>query len=167
MTISISDFKANFEAGARPNLFRVRIAELGAKVEFMCKASNLPGATIGMVEVPFMGRVLKVPGNRTFTEWTVTIINDNDFSVRKNMEDWMNRINGHETNLGDANIATLFRDGIVEQLGRDGEVLYTYEFKDLWPTELGEIALAMDSNDEIEEFECTFAYNYWSSAVTT
>lgn len=167
MTISINDFKSNFIGGARSNLFRVSISKVGSSLEFMCKASALPSATIGQIEVPYMGRILKVPGNRTFADWTITVLNDKNFAIRGSIESWMNEINTHETNIGATNVASIFHDGIIEQLDQDGNVLYTYEFKDLWPSELGEIAVAMDSNDQIEEFDVTFAFSYWSSASSS
>jgi hypothetical protein len=61
----------------------------------MCKTAQLPGATLGVVPVQYFGRELKFIGNRQFADWTITVINDEDFIVRNAFERWMNGINSH------------------------------------------------------------------------
>lgn len=162
--LSISTFKGQFTSGSRPNLYAVTIAELGGGLEFICKGTTLPSSTIAQIEVPFRGRQLKVAGNRTFADWTITVINDVDFAIRRAAEDWMDKINGHKSNLGPVSIAEYMKDAKVEQLDQSGSIIYTYEFKDIWPTEIGEIDMAFDTNDTIEEFTVTFAVgSYWQS----
>lgn len=166
--LSISTFKGQFTSGARPNLYAVTVAELGGGLEFLAKGTTLPTSIIGQIEVPFRGRQLKVAGNRTFADWTVTVLNDNDFAIRKAAEDWLDRINGHNSNLGPVSVAEYMRDAKVEQLDQSGAVIYTYEFKDIWPTEISEIDMAYDNNDAIEEFTITFAIgSYWQSDGAT
>ena len=104
---------------ARPNLFQVEI-NFPAKVEeifqvnaadipesqnnstssaegvrlstFLVKAANLPASTVGVVEVPFRGRTLKIAGDRTFEPWTVTVMNDENFLLRRKLEEWSRTI---------------------------------------------------------------------------
>ena len=66
---------------------------------FACKAAAIPAMTVGVVEVPYFGRVVKVPGNKTFDNWTVTIINDEGFHIRNGMEKWMAAMGTHEGNI--------------------------------------------------------------------
>jgi hypothetical protein len=155
MTLSISDFKSNFISGSRPNLYTVQISELGPSVQFLCKAASLPTSVMGVIDVPYMGRQLKVAGNRTFEPWTITILNDINFEARAFTERWQDQINSAETNLGSVGVAEYFRDARVTQLGQDGRELYTYDFYDIWPSNIGEIALAYDTNDTIEEWTLT------------
>ena len=78
MAFNVAEFRANMIGdGARPNLFSVSLvfptlAENGAlagqKVNFMAKAAQLPGSTIGTVPVYYFGREMKFPGNRTFAD---------------------------------------------------------------------------------------------------
>ena len=156
MGLSISEFKGQFTSGARPNLFTVTLQALGSKMEFLCKATQMPASTVAQIEVPYKGRQLKIAGNRTYADWTVTVLNDVDFNIRKAAEAWMDVINGPESNVGSVNIAEYMEDAKVQQLDQSGAVIYTYEFKDIWPTEIGEIELAYDTNDTIEEFTITF-----------
>jgi hypothetical protein len=166
-SLNINDFKGFFISGARPNLYKVRAEKLGGKLEFLCKASSLPASNVEAIDVPYLGRQIKVPGNRIFEEWTVTVFNDTDFEIRRMVESWMNAINGHQDNLGFASVRDVYSDAHVTQLGRDGAELYTYHIIDMFPTMLAPIDLAFDANDEVEEFEVTFNYNYWTSEETS
>lgn len=162
--LSISAFKGQFKSGARPNLYEVTIAELGQGVEFLCKAAALPASTMGQVEVPYKGRQLKVAGNRTYADWTITILNDTDFAIRQAVEAWQSVINSGSTNIGAVSIAEYMRDAEVRQIDQGGATLYTYQFKDIWPSEIGEIALAYDTNDTIEEYTITFAVGSYATS---
>ena len=165
--MNVTNFVGALRQGARPNLFEVRIGNLGDGIRFLCKGASLPPSTLGAIDAPYQGRMIKVPGNRTFEPWTITIYNDVDFAIRHAVEGWMNAINGHESNVGYATVASAYSDGVVVQLGRDGAELRTYLIRDMFPTELSPIDLAFDSNDQIEEFTVTFNYNFWESAATS
>ena len=127
----------------------------------------MPASTVGTIIVPFRGRQLKMAGDRTFAEWTVTIINDTDFAIRNAMERWMNGMNGHSANTGITNPVAYQADLIVDQLDKDGSVLKTYNFRGCFPTNVGEIALSYETNDAIEEFTVEFAIQYWESNTTS
>jgi len=172
--LGVDDFKSKLRGGgARPNLFKATInfpTYAGGDVEltsFMCKAAQLPQSITNSFPVAFRGRELKVAGDRTFEDWTVTIINDTDFSVRDAMERWMNGINAHSANTGLTNPVDYHADLIVEQLDRDESVIKRYNFRGAFPTTVGEIALDYDTRDTIETFDVTFSYQYWESNTTS
>ena len=136
MAFNVSDFRGQLEfGGARPSLFEVQIfnpvnAAGDLKVPFMCRAAQIPGATVGTIPVSYFGRQVKLAGNRTFDAWTPTIINDEDFLIRNAIEEWNNQINTFEGNLrttGDTP-ASYKSTAIVKQFAKDGTVLRTYEF---------------------------------------
>lgn len=166
MGLSIAEFKANFISGARPNLYTVTIGRLGEGMSFLCKATSLPASIMGNVDVPYMGRQLKVAGNRTYEDWTVTVLNDTDFAIRAAVEQWQNEINSHQGNLG-PNTLSYFSDARVDQLDQTGAIIYTYDFIDIWPLNVAAIELAYDTNDTIEEFQITFSVGSYhlSSAI--
>ena len=97
MAFSINTFRSNAlnNAGARANLFDVTmtgatVAGLNAsEFTFACKAAQIPPMAVGTIDVPYFGRVIKVPGNKTFDNWTVTVINDEEFLIRNAMEKWI------------------------------------------------------------------------------
>ena len=163
MAYSISDFAARFKGGVRPNLFRVDIIgpEFFQDLRFFCKGAAIPASTLGAIDVPFRGRQLKVPGDRTFEEWTVTILSDVNWQNRSAFENWSHRINAHSANVSDFDSDDLgyYGDAMVLQLDRSGEVLRRYVLQDIFPTSIGAIDLTMDGNDTVEEFTVGFAVN--------
>lgn len=180
MAFNVAEFRANMVGdGARPNLFAVSLTfpnlvngavVAGQKTTFMAKAAQIPGSTIGAVTVPYFGRELKFAGNRTFADWTITVINDEDFLVRNAVESWMNTINSHAGNVRNTqavNPSNYSVDAEVIQYGKGGNELKRYKFVGLWPQDVSTIDLAWDANDSIEEFSVTFGYQYWEAITTT
>jgi hypothetical protein len=136
-------------------------------MSFLCKATNLPGMTLGEVPVPFRGRQLFIAGDRVFDAWTTTIMNDTDFLIRNAMERWMNEINALSDNSGLENPSDYQVDAFVDQLDRAGQVIKSYTFRGLWPLTIAPIELAYDGNDAVEEFEVTYRYQFFEANTTT
>ena len=165
--------------GARPNLFQVTLTfptiadnavVSGQKATFMAKAAQLPGSTVGTVPVYYFGRELKFAGNRTFTDWTLQIINDEDFTIRNTIESWMNAINSHSGNVRNSaasNPSGYTVDAVVTQYGKTGDALKSYKFVGMFPLDLAPIDLDWGSNDSIEEYAVTFAYQWWEANTTS
>lgn len=166
--MDVNQFKAKLKgAGARPNLFRVILNFPGYAngdtelASFMCKGASLPASTLGEIPIPYRGRQVFVPGDRTYEPWEVTIINDTGFEIRDALVRWSNGINDPAANVTGADIDEWYADLAVEQLGKDGEVLKSYKIVGAFPTAVGQIELNNDSTDAIEEFTATFRYLYW------
>ena len=170
----ISDFKSALTGGgARSNLFSVDLEfpsgvtisdASGTKTlgEFLVKSAALPASLITPVEVPFRGRVLKLAGERTFDTWTITVINDTDFSIRTAFEQWMNGISKLSNGAGVTDPKIYQVDGMkVNQLNRGGEVLRAYKFYGVFPTNVSQIDLSMDTTDSIQEFTVELQVLYW------
>ena len=167
----ITDFKSKLSGGgARSNLFECELAfptavnveglnDILNKARFLVKAANLPASNVAPIEVPFRGRVLKIAGDRTFDSWTVTVINDTDFSIRSAFENWMNTINKLNDNTGLVNPADYQADAFVFQLDRDGQSLRKYRFYDTFPTQVGPIELSYDAQG-IQEFTVELQVQY-------
>jgi len=196
---TLSKFHSKLQGGgARPNLFEVQIpnlpnaatastpnAEWGTDVQenfsILCKAANLPASNIASIDIPFRGRTLKVAGDRTIDNWTITVINDEDFGIRNAMEAWMNGIAKLSNNTGATNPDSYMTDAYVYQLGRgysqgrhsvqssdsatDTTVspLKSYKFIDIFPVSVAAIDLSYDSSDTIEEFTVEFAVQSFES----
>lgn len=183
MAFNVDQFRSVMEYdGARPNLFEVSLqfpnyVELGslagAQSRFMCKTAQLPGSTVGVVEVPYFGRQIRVAGNRTFAEWSVTIINDEDFAIRNAFERWHRGINGNVNNLRSASAvntngsASYAVDATVRQYSKlGGSPIKQYKFVGMFPSDVAAIDLDWGSNDTIEEYSVTLTYQYWTSEDT-
>ena len=195
MPFNLNEFRTKLSLdGARPNLFQVNMklpdiavggtaTKAQSKLSFMIKSAQLPGSTLGTVPVFYFGRELKFAGNRTFPDWTITVINDEDFSIREAFESWMNAINSHAGNIrnqaaynatgieGSSYTADLYVDQFAKNntqgtsnadSGFDGAIK-TYKFIGAFPTDVSPIDLDWGSNDTIEEFTVTFSYQWWES----
>jgi len=180
MAFNVAEFRANMIGdGARPNLFKVSLTfptvatngvAAGQKTTFMAKTAQLPGSTINSFPLYYFGRELKFAGNRTFTDWTLQIINDEDFLIRNALESWMNSINSHVSNVrnpGAVNPSNYSVDAEVTQYGKAGQELKKYKFVGLFPVDIAPIDLDWGSNDSIEEYATTFAFQYWESDTTS
>lgn len=178
MTFNISQFKSAglVYGGARPALFQVKfpstvqgIAGISAdslrKAPLVCRAAELPASQIGSVEVGYFGRKIKLAGDRTFGDWTVTVMNDEDFGIRSMMEKWSNAINRHISNVRDPTLITeelgYKADLDVEQFSKAGGLIRSYRIVGAYPTNISAIALDWDNQNQIETFQVTFAYDYW------
>ena len=140
------------------------MSQFGQLDGVLIKASQLPGSTLGNIDVPFMGRQIKVAGDRTFTEWTVTVLNDEDFNIRSAFETWMNAINSHEGNVGEVVAPEdYYATANVVQLDRNGVALQEYVIRDIYPSELAPVDLAFDTNDILQEFQVTLQLNWWDT----
>jgi hypothetical protein len=180
MAFNVAEFRSNMIGdGARPNLFQVTLTfptvaangvAASQKTSFMAKTAQLPGSTVNSFPVYYFGRELKFAGNRSFADWTLQIINDEDFVIRDSMESWMNAINSHATNVRNGNAVNPLGytvDATVTQYGKAGEALKTYKFVGLFPVDLAPIDLDWSSNDSIEEYGVTFAYQWWEAVTTS
>ena len=137
------------------------------KSRFLVKAALLPASNITPIEVNFRGRILKIAGDRTFDTWTVTVINDVDFSIRSAMEKWMDFINSMEDATGAQDPALYQPDAYVHQLDRDGSTLRTYKFHDIFPTNISAIDLSYETVDSVEEFTVEFQVQWWEAIKGT
>jgi hypothetical protein len=190
MPFNVSSFAAAGlpYGGARASLFEVfltlpaGIAEPTAEsqFQFVCKASSIPATTVGQIEVPYFGRKVKMAGNRTFENWSVTVMNDEDFLVRNAFERWSSFINSHRNNLRDASaiteqgqasyrtVATVrhyAKTGVFNGGTSSGDAAIPtreYTFVNIFPINVSNIELNWETTDAIEEFTVEFAYDYWT-----
>lgn len=166
MAFNINQFKSELVGGgARPTLFQCQITNpinnaADIKVPFMVRAGGIPESVVGQYTVPYFGRQVKYAGDRTFADWTVTIINDEDFAIRNAMEEWMNFINSHDSNS--RGLPQQYKStGQITQYSKDGSPLRTYIFEGMFPVSIDGIQMDWSQTDSIEEFSVTFQYDLW------
>jgi hypothetical protein len=174
MPFNVNQFRTQLVGdGARPNLFEVRLnfpsyvtnrSTAAVKSTFLARTAQLPGSTVGMVGMYYFGREVKFAGNRTFADWTITVINDEDFIIRNAMESWIRGINDNVSNLRSAVSANQYSaDADVIQYTKDGKVAKSYKFVGMFPVDIAAVDLDWGTNDSIEEFTVNFQYQYWTS----
>ena len=186
---NVTSFLETIQQGIKPNMFSVDISfpqgedAGGNKMDdkktkeltnILCKSAALPGSNLGVIEVPFRGRTVKIAGDRTFDTWTATFFADRNMEVRAIFEDWANSINSHEGNTaprflpGNASNGYM-ADLFVSQLEKDdtdgGSVIRTYHLHHCFPTNVSAIDLAYDSNDQIAEFTVEWQYSFFTAGV--
>lgn len=177
MAFNVNEFRQQITGdGARPNLFEVRMnvpgfakaqGRVDEKFRFMCNTAQLPGTTLGVAPVFYFGREVKLAGNRTYPEWTVNVINDEDFVIRNSMERWIAAINDPVQNIRNP-VASIVDGGYgvdasVVQYGKRGDRIKEYEFYGMFPIDISPIEVSWAANDQIEEFSITFAFQYWTT----
>ena len=184
--LGILTFQKAIRGGVRPNLFAVNHAfpggvttpsisgvENGGEVTYMCKSAALPATNVGTVELPFRGRVIKVPGDRTYETWTATFYMDDAFELRAAYEKWISLTNGVDANIASADIVNTWQDITISQLDKFGgatgaadsqlTTIREYKLVQAFPVSVSQVSVAYDNNDSFEEFDVEFAYQYHES----
>ena len=177
MAFNVQQFRASLvNDGARASLFEVTMnlppaagfTAIDQEVRFKARATSLPGDSISSISVPYFGREIKVAGTRTFPQWSFTVINDENFRIRNQMEIWMSGLNAHVANLRSPAMAMssmYSADAWVTQFAKTGAIIKQYKIVGAFPTDVSAIDLDWASGDQIEEFSVTFEYQWWESLV--
>ena len=162
------------DGGVRANQFEVNItsAPLGVlgqfdagDFRFLCKGASIPALTVADISVPYSGLQLHVAGDRTYAAWSITVINDRDQRLRSGFEIWQNFMSdiGVVSNGGagaGASPSAYYGKATVMQKDRNDNTLRSYHLYDIWPQNLGEVALSYDTENAVSEFTCDFVFNY-------
>ena len=170
---SIDTFREKLNGGSKANLFRMEIeldtidADIDlANVPILCKSGAIPAFTLGVIEVPFRGRRIKIPGDRTYGDWTATFVNDDNQDIRKSFDNWLNSIVNVDGEQALRTGTDSYRCTItVNQLKPDGTVARVYKLFDAFPTDVSAIDLSYDTTDAVQEFTVTFQYHYLDVGV--
>jgi len=188
--MNLDNFRSVFRGGTRQNRFRVTgdlrgpggegndnvsMTDLvGANSNLLVKAAQFPAATLGIIPVPFRGRIAKVVGDRQYMEWPIVVYDTTDDVYRK-FQAWSEEANRHkENNQGDWNDdKEVLTNWTIEHLsskgGKIGEesepdsakTLKKVTLVNCWPVEIGSIDLSYDAMDTVVEFPVTIAYDYF------
>lgn len=179
MGIRLYDFKETLGKIVRPNRFLVyfnvpNIDGLGDVLDpiksyltYHVKAASLPNRALGEYEMKYFGSTIKLPGDTTYNDLSLTFLNEGEWSVRNFFEIWQEVIQNvwHERDMGKRTDASpLLADSyiVVQQIGLDeNDILSEYIYSNVFPKEVGDIELNMENYDTIEEFTVTFAYTAW------
>jgi len=171
---SISTFTSNFNGGTRPNRFRITgsIPGLGNAQAFhetgiYCLASTMPESTVGIIPIPFRGRIYKFPGDRQYSEWSATLLDDTGNNATWQLwHEWSQRFNSHEDNIAfdRTHISEFCADLTIEQLDHQSDaVIKSTQLVNAWPVVVGPIAFDMGSANTLTQFQVTVAYSHYTS----
>ena len=168
---NIYQFADALNASARPNQFQIHInfpaAVSGglnanrAALYLTCQGS-IPQSTIEDIQIMFRGKQYHEAGERTYSPWTCQIYNGTDFKVRSALERWSHTILAAESTAGNDRPRDYKQNVEIKHLDRNGHVLRTYTLIGAYPQEVGEIQLDFSQGNTIEQFSCTFVYDYFT-----
>jgi hypothetical protein len=176
MAFNINDIKSQLTfGGARPTLFQIQITNpvngiADLKTPFMAKAGQIPQSTLASVEVGYFGRKVKLAGDRTFDDWSVTVFNDEDFLIRNALEQWSASINSHVGNISQFESASPNQyksQASITQFSKTGVPIRKYTFYGIFPLTVGPIATDWDNNNQVETFDVNFTYDWWEASGIT
>lgn len=170
---NISNFRSKLTGGARPNLFEITVTfpNLGNlandssfvtnSFKFLCRSAAIPAFTLGIIEVPYRGRRIKVPGDRSYADWTATVFNDDKQNMRKAFDNWMKEINNPNATEVINTIGQAYRGTVdIKHLNSEGNTSRHYKLYEAFPTDVSAIDLSYDNTDTVQEFTVTFQYHY-------
>lgn len=166
---NLNNFKSNFRnGGLRSDLFQVvltnpvnGISDLTSP--FLIKATTVPSYTINPIEVFYFGRATKFAGRKTYEDWSTTLYNDEDLTLRNALEEWSNAINSPETNtrkLPSSDSSLYKSDAIVNLMSQKGDVIRTYKMVGLFPTSIQSIDLDWESENVVQT-QVSWTYDYF------
>jgi hypothetical protein len=173
-TFNVERFKSALTAGgSRPNQFAVQLSfptYVGgqsiavARAPFLVTAAELPGQTINPAIVMYRGREVKFAGDRIFNPWTITVLNDQEMSIRNAIEQWMNGMEDLAAKFGRIQPSEYQRDLDIYQLDRNGNITKAYKLVNAFPMDVSPVGLSFDANDQISTFSVTFQYQHFETS---
>lgn len=170
MAFNAAEFRSKLQyGGQRPNLFKITLdipdsASGTQEITFMAQATNTPGFNLGSVDLPYFGRRVSFAGDRSFEDWSIVIIDDEDHPVRNALEAWQNRLAliDHNTNQLEApNGLALYSNASVIQYSKTGEETKRYELKNAFPIAIEPTQLNWEADNQVISFGCTVRYDYF------
>lgn len=146
---------------ARPNLFEVEIPFMGQDFRFECKAASMPAGVVEPVMVGYQNKKMKLAGDRTFDDWTITVYNDADHNTRQQFIEWQNIAQALDRNINGEGPSSYKKEATVYQIDRAGNRTRAYTIHGIWPSNVAELALDWDNNSQVEMFEVTMTLDWW------
>lgn len=148
---------------AKTNLFIVNIpfSNLGTLLEFRAKGAQLPSSELGTLEIPHRGRKIKVPGQRTFSDWTITVMETKNMEIRVILEKWMDLMNGSTTNsINSSYTQKVIVRPIYTVADGTQQSPFIMTLEGTFPTNISPIEFSFDEQTAPLEYQVTFAYAY-------
>jgi hypothetical protein len=176
---SLGRFTKKFGQGIRPNLFTVNggfggvVGTMADDESFLIKAAALPSSNLGTITIPYRGREIKRSGDRTFTDWSITVLCDEKMDIHRKFMDWSAQF----VSLTDTDRGLAYADWQVEPLqvgsgnnlsaavgtlGTTGVEKAKFNLVDCWPVEIGTVDLSFDTADAVAEFTVTIGFDHWT-----
>lgn len=188
MATGIRDFRHNF-FGTRPNRFKISgsfptavttgtastanvsnqpASDTTARFDVYCKATSLPGSSIGVIPVAWQGRIVKFSGERTYADWSIQIYDSSTPGqiLKQTFEKWINLMNHRESHILDYSLTSdwvVYHGDVVNSVSSDADSGHTqsHVLRHCFPIDISPIDMSYDMTDTFAEFTVTMAYDFW------
>lgn len=165
MAEKLETFISNWKNPAKTNMYKLVFqGENGAPtnelqgIDIRAKGAQLPTSEIGIMEIPYKGRKVRIPAERSFTEWTVTVMETNDMRIRKALEKWISVMDAEDEIK--RNTAALCTIDVILLKGDNQTPSITYKLFGAFPSSLASVDLSFDEQTAPLEYSVTFQYGY-------
>ena len=159
-------------AGARANKYRVILnlpsvasGIVGSdEIDVLVTSAEMPGKTIGTIELHNQGRKLVIPGDTSYSNsWAVEMYLNETHNARRAMLKWMKACDNFQENVHASGSAysDLLVTGTIIQLDSHGNEVVRYTMHNMWPSEVGAETMGDDAADTINKVSVTFTYSDW------
>ena len=171
---AIEGFKNQVRSIQRTSLFDVTIANFsygtapGGMLKFSVKSAEFPAATVGDVQVNYMGRVVHWYGDRNYGgTWATTVILDGSWNVYNAIYLWNQALNGANRIVSaDLNAHGYFKqDAYVTAYSTDGYRSHNIMLKGMWPQDIAALPMDWGTVDAAAELTVTWVYDYIVTAT--
>jgi hypothetical protein len=125
------------------------------------KGGSIPGRTINVTDVPYMGLNFKVPGAASYTgEYTLTFYSDRVDNLRNALLNWTRDTFDDETSTGNYYIAR--ETSVVDLVQLDTQLNRVTQFTlvGAFPTSVGDVEYNPAGTGAPVEFQVTMGYHY-------
>ena len=143
---SLSYFKQKFNGGTRQNRFEVEgqwpnISE-NPKTCFHIVSASMPQSDVGIIQIPYRGRVLNLAGDREYDAWNLVVYDDTGSNALwKAFTSWsniINKISGNTINPANLNFRNVKTNWKVRQLNTTNNgTIRELELLGCWPASVG------------------------------
>lgn len=170
MAFNATEFRSKLQyGGQRPNLFKVDLIipdsnAASEELSFMAQAASMPAFVTGFTDSFYFGRRVSHFGDREYQDWSIQIINDEDYVVRNAFESWSAR--GADTNWDTNAIENkqgmpLYCDATITSYGKEGEPTKSVVLHNAFPIMLSPLEFSWQENNVIQTFDCTIRFDYF------
>ena len=164
---SLNTFINSWKKPAKTNMYKLVFepagsfqgaAELSNLMGIRAKGSQLPTSDMGVLEIPYKGRKVKMPAERSFAEWTVTIMETEAMEVRRALERWMSQIDAEDLIKRDTGAICNIEVHLLR--GDNTTDAIVYKLFGAFPSSLASVDLSFDEQTAPLEYSVTFQYGY-------
>lgn len=128
-------------------------------LNLLCTAARIPGKNLGQLERQIGMEPIKVVNGFTFSDVTLTFYLTNDYSARKYFQEWSECIVSPTPPYSAGFYKDYAKSVYVEQLDKNGDLVYSVELEKAYPTTITEVELNNQTQGSALELSVSFTFS--------